>query len=172
MRFKDFVKIFEAKQVGFIFHFTTMENFEKILSNENLELLTLRQGASFTRNFSLPTHPMTPKAGLSILNGYRVRLTVDGDKLSDRYHITPIAGAAIDAEFDAKLTDVNSNLRRMKRSSSESEELVIAKNNGVEIGSALLRVDVIGQVPAGVAKRCSDLNINLHQSKIFPKLPF
>lgn len=70
----------EAKQVGTLYHFTSLEALDKIIDNEGL-VSNIHDWISFTRNFT------NPKTGhLEELN---VRLAFDGDKLSNKFKIEP-----------------------------------------------------------------------------------
>lgn len=97
-------RLAEAKQVGIIYHFTSMSNAWGILHNGNLKPKgngqfyfdgnhfvndRARDWVSFTRNKNLK---ITPGAGGGAHVGEvwnEVRLAFDGDKLSNRHRIEP-----------------------------------------------------------------------------------
>ena len=89
-------KSFEAKQIGTIYHFTKPENIIHLLDKnrqaeyglEIFEFFSTSGNFSTTRNASLTsdfTHPT-----LSAKKGYSVRISLDGDKMSDKFIIRPI----------------------------------------------------------------------------------
>lgn len=98
-------KLEEAKQVGIIYHFTSMSNAWGIVGDET-KLKPKGEGrfsfngiafindrgrdwVSFTRN---PNLKITPGAGGGLHNGevwHEVRIAFDGDKLSNRHRIEP-----------------------------------------------------------------------------------
>jgi hypothetical protein len=73
IRLKDLLK--EAKQVGTIYHFTTLGGLQSILESDVLR--AQRDYISFTRNKSYYPWSTT------------VKISVDGDKLSNHYKIEP-----------------------------------------------------------------------------------
>jgi len=84
--FKEYLS--ERKQVGKLYHFTTLDKLVKILK-DGLKSEALidkddnsRDGVSFTRNY---------RHAKDISHGgvFDLRITIDGDKLSDKYKITP-----------------------------------------------------------------------------------
>lgn len=68
-------KIFEGKQIGLIYHWTDVDSLEKILEEDrmvgNLNYI------SFSRNKHLN------------FNNRPVKITFDGDKMSNKYHFEP-----------------------------------------------------------------------------------
>jgi hypothetical protein len=92
------VKLQKGKQVGILYHFTGNIGIVNIaltcgLKSHNNDYI------SFTRNFRLGTNE----------DFGEFRLTFDGDKLSDKYHIEPY----LNVEFD------------IKRSAGEREERIL-----------------------------------------------
>jgi len=100
MTFKEYLD--EAKQVGLIYHFTTLENAWLILSDMELvtddstdfnafdsgfSLKRAREGVSFTRNKNLK---ITANAGGKAGKSWgAVRIVFDGDKMSNKYKFEP-----------------------------------------------------------------------------------
>lgn len=72
--------LIEAKQVGILYHFTSLEALDKIIDEEGLRS-NIHDWISFSRNYT------NPKTGH--LEGLNVRLTFDGNKLSNKYKIEP-----------------------------------------------------------------------------------
>jgi hypothetical protein len=118
-------ELFEAKNVGTIYHFTKPRNLYMLLDKENqaqygleiLEFISMNGNFSATRNSSLTSdfsHPI-----LSVKNDYIVRISLDGDKLSNKYKIKPIRGLQ-DNEFDL----FGSN-NRVPKEWGEDEEVVM-----------------------------------------------
>jgi hypothetical protein len=75
--------LIEAKQVGTIYHFTTPKNVLDILSSNKLTAPD-KPDISFTRNKNYLNDPGSYGKGFSL-----VRLSIDGDKLSQNYKISP-----------------------------------------------------------------------------------
>jgi len=79
MKFKNIIN--ENKQIGIIYHFTTVYNTINILQ-ENIINAIITNGISFTRN---PDFYKYPRDGIIT----SVKITVDGNKLSNKYKIKP-----------------------------------------------------------------------------------
>ena len=73
----------ESKQVGIIYHFTTVESLSNILTDGGLKNTTNKY-ISFTRNFDLLNTSSNFKIGEHI-----IRFALSGDKLSNKYRIEP-----------------------------------------------------------------------------------
>jgi hypothetical protein len=98
-------EITEAKQVGNVYHFTTLENWEIIkkqgikfikdnLSPFNPKYNNILYSISVTRDKSGDTPSAYGKA--------EVKITLDGDKISNKYKITPVNASNI---FQPKSSD-------------------------------------------------------------------
>jgi len=74
----DFIN--ENKQVGVLYHHTTIDNLLKILESDILKVSYNHGTISFTRD---------KNAIKTIASEYPVRLEIDGDKLSNNYKIEP-----------------------------------------------------------------------------------
>jgi hypothetical protein len=83
IKFSDLLiqNLLEAKQVGTIYHFTTPKNVLDILSSNELAAMP---DISFTRNKNYLNEPGSYGKGFSL-----IRLSIDGDKLSQNYKISP-----------------------------------------------------------------------------------
>lgn len=112
--FKDFIA--EAKQVGTVYHFTTLEALYTIVTQSEPFLMGSKNGETFsmTRNPSLFINPHFRECG--------VRITLDGDKLSEKYKVRPVAGFSYDQRG---VLDVHSPEPRILRSKGEAEEALI-----------------------------------------------
>lgn len=106
----------EAKQVGTLYHFTTIANLHHIIHQDYPFDVRSKNGEtiSATRN---PHLPMFNKHFKSC----DVRIALDGDKISERHKIKPIAGLANDDKYVFN----NGNKNRIKRSSGEAEETIL-----------------------------------------------
>lgn len=81
--FREYI-LNEAKQVGYIYHFTTLSRIEEVINNRKIE--RGKEGyVSLTRDFQLPNNP-----GYFNTGEYIVRITIDGNKLSNNTKIEPI----------------------------------------------------------------------------------
>jgi hypothetical protein len=139
-KFNDFFN--EAKNVGFIYHFTTLDNAIKILSGTKtsdavIPALTFISGnktVSCTRNACLSVdYENSPDVRVD--HGYVVRFTIDGTKLSNKYKIKPIKG----------LTDNSSDVfgkDKERITGDESEEVILGKNFTFDLKDAVVRIDV------------------------------
>lgn len=135
MRAKE---LFERKQVGILYHFTSLQDAWGILHDKAIKInpdaggITAgyggfvvtqpREGISFTRNHNLKA---TVSAGGSGREWGEVRLAFDGDKISDRHKIEP----AVDWKHG------------IVRQDNQAEEMV--RQSKVDVSSAILKVDVM-----------------------------
>lgn len=115
----------EAKQVGDIYHFTSYENMISIIDSD-FKLKSSRKDGdtesyiSFTRNRNM-TSPTI----------YRdVRITVDGDALSNKYKIEPFA-------------DVKAGFGRKSKDESEERINVIKIGDEVDIKKYIKQIDIL-----------------------------
>jgi hypothetical protein len=99
------IDLLEAKQVGILYHFTTAENLLAILSSNKLAAMNYSD-ISFTRNKNYLNEPGSYGKKLSL-----VRLSIDGDKLSQNYKISPFH-----------------NSEKFNKKSDEYEERISRKN--------------------------------------------
>jgi hypothetical protein len=81
MKYYDILKLLEAKQVGILYHYTSIENAIKICKDNMLRPMNY-ETVSFTRDKNF--HGVQRD---SIACG--VKFVVDGDKLSENYKIQP-----------------------------------------------------------------------------------
>jgi len=77
---KDVKKLDEAKQVGLLYHCTTVYALEKILKSNKM-IAYQDRGIAFSSN------------KMEFFANYPVQLVVDGDKLSENYKVTRLQGA-------------------------------------------------------------------------------
>lgn len=107
----------EGKQVGEIYHYTTIPVIRDILNQEPQFEMYSRNGETFSA---------TRFSSLNKLNHHfadcHVRISLDGDKISDKYKINPVAGLAGD---DKNVFSLEHNPEsRIKRNSNEAEEAI------------------------------------------------
>lgn len=125
----------EGKQVGIVYHFTKFTNLQYMVKPPSPFTLFSRNGyASFTRNRYMNLPMYSPN-----FREYDVRIALDGDKLSDRYQIEPIAGRPDDKPLDPK------DIKRptTARSSGEAEECIKIPVEGLDIRFAVMHVDIL-----------------------------
>ena len=116
----------EAKQVGTIYHFTTINALKALLNKDELskfgcDILTFYSHNTYfstTRNYALSTDMYNNDFPLA---KYNVRIAIDGTKLSNKYKIKPIAGYILN---DKDIFNHSKNFGRVKRSVGEYEEVV------------------------------------------------
>ena len=79
-------EITEGRQIGEIYHFTSLDSIPDILESGKLE-------PAIDRSEKLGFISFTRNRALSTLGGFKsqVRITIDGDKLSNKYQILPYA---------------------------------------------------------------------------------
>ena len=131
-------ELFERKQVGILYHFTSLQDAWGILHDKEIKInpdaggITAgyggfvvtqpREGISFTRNHNLKA---AAAAGGSGNEWGEVRLAFDGDKISDRYKVEP----AVDWKHG------------ITRQEDQAEEMV--RRDKVDISSTILKIDVM-----------------------------
>jgi len=89
--YSDFIAISEGKQVGTLYHFTRIHNFLKMLEG-GLVLRAYYNYISFTRNYNMLDYSKYKNdfsTDLEIGDKRGIRIAIDGDKLSNKYKITP-----------------------------------------------------------------------------------
>lgn len=110
----------EAKQVGTLYHFTSYPSLIKII-NSGFVLTTtqtdIQPYVSFTRNKRFQSDTISTQ----------VRLTVDGDKLSNKYKISPHA-------------DTKAGYGRKSQDEAEERISLIKYPNGVDVSKSLIEV--------------------------------
>jgi len=123
MKFEDFYnKIIESKQVGIIYHYTTINSAMKILKDMKLKDFTFNRGyVSFSRNGS----------GISGRGSNFLRFTIDGNKLSNKYSITP----------DSQAISGDKKLRYKSHKKKQAEERIYKIE--VDITESLLSIDIL-----------------------------
>ena len=138
MKLIDLLKeINEGRQVGEIYHFTSLDSIYDILKSGKLE-------PSPDRSEKLGFISFTRNRALSTLGGFKsqVRITIDGDKLSNKYQILPYAQLKTEVKRDEKDWD-----KPYSRSTQNSEsELIIPskKYSGkINITPYIKKLDII-----------------------------
>jgi hypothetical protein len=110
--------ILESKQIGVLYHYTTLHNLFRILNSNILKYSSNHDSISFTRD---------KNAYKSIARRYACRIVIDGDKLSNNYKIKPYQDY-YDSNIKIKIPD-------------EQEERIINKNIN-DIKKYILYVDL------------------------------
>jgi hypothetical protein len=113
--FKQFV---ESKQVGTIYHYTHVDTLYDMLHSSPPFNMQSHNGEtiSATRNPNL--HHVS-----DTFNSHGVRISLDGDKISNNHKVKPVAGLT-ENEGDVLNHKHNDNYR-VKRSSGEAEEVIL-----------------------------------------------
>ena len=125
---KDFIKqrlkenlanIDEGKQIGPLYYFTRYGRLTKIIENNFIMTSTIQPFVSFTRNKNMKSDTISDD----------VRITIDGDMLSNKYKITPFAHTQ--AGYGRGVSD-------------ESEERIDLRKypKGVDISKLILSIDI------------------------------
>ena len=112
-------EISEGKQVGTLYHFTSYKKLGKIVESNFVLTAKFHEYVSFTRNKYMKSDTISQN----------VRITVDGDKLSNKYKFEPHA-------------DTRSGYGR--KSTDEAEERVSLERypNGVDISKAIKAIEI------------------------------
>lgn len=128
--FRDFISISEGKQVGTLYHFTRLGNLSNML-DDGFDMTSNNEYISFTRDYNLIDYEtrknqLAKNAKMSNNWGedYFVRLSIDGDKLSNRYKIEPF--------MDIK--------NGVSHKSSESEERIKGKSS---LDDYIIQIDIV-----------------------------
>ena len=124
---RPYKSLFEAKQVGVLYHFTRLGSLEKILQENILYMSRQWKNISFTRNKNLISNSNYLKENKAF-----ARIVVDGDKLSNDYKIRPFVFPQ-----RSKWETASYNL---ERPGSEAEEMVEADIK--DIKKYIIRVDL------------------------------
>lgn len=129
-------EITEGKQVGTLYHFTSIDNLKKILKSGTLIPSKERKYISFTRNKNLTTLDNEKRD---------VKITIDGDKLSTKYKIIPYAQTSPETKFDDYLFKINPNIFQKSDPSFEAEVIIPVKDYGnkITILPYIKQIDVI-----------------------------
>ena len=132
---RNFIDIIEGKQVGIIYHFTSMHSAWSIVEEDIMKpkegggisydgnafvIDRFRDWVSFTRNHNLIA---TPAAGGDGRSWGEVRIAFDGDRLSNRHSIRPYH------DSDEYLT----------RADNQSEERIMGEVRGIR--DAIIQID-------------------------------
>ena len=117
-------EINENKQIGNLYHFTSLANLKLILKSGILTPSKERKYISFTRNKNLATLG-TEK--------HDVKIVIDRDKLSNKYKIQPYAQTTPETELDNYLFKTNPNIFKKSDPSFEAEVVVNVEKYGNKI---------------------------------------
>lgn len=125
----------EAKQVGTIYHFTSLNNLLPILKSGVLVSTKGRKYVSFTRNKNL--------TNLGVENS-QVRFTIDGDNLSNKYKLIPYTQTKPENPNDSYLFKSNPKIFSKSEPTFEAEVVIpIEKyNNKIDILPYIEKIDV------------------------------
>jgi hypothetical protein len=139
--YSDFLD--EAKSIGIIYHFTTLESLYKLVQKRDLkdtslvpfDFLSHNGRISCTRNYCLSASPQSPNIGTE--NGYTVRISLNGDAISNKYSVKPVKGLNNNdpAVFAKNRTD--------RIDGDESEEVIIGKSKIYPLKAFVIQVDIV-----------------------------
>ena len=120
----------EAKQVGTLYHFTSYKNMIKIIEDNLVLKSSTPEGyISFTRNKTMVSDTISQS----------VRMTIDGNKLSEKYGIGP------HADTQAGYGRKTATKPGARFTGDESEERISTQKypNGIDISNALIEVNLM-----------------------------
>ena len=132
MTLRELRQMVEAKQVGTIYHFTRPETIEHLADDDwqkerggkgAWHMVGLNGHISATRNHQLSQQVPNKRHDFNLSNGYSARIVLDGDKISEKHRIKPVAGLT---DNTANIFD-HRNTHRVPRSSGEHEEVIDTK---------------------------------------------
>lgn len=113
----------ESKQIGIIYHYTTISNCVNILKDKQIKDVKYNRGyISFTRNGAYKINDL--KFGM-------LRLVIDGNVLSNKYKIVP----------DSQASSYGNRAGFKDHKNKQSEERIYSKS--VDISKSLICIDVI-----------------------------
>ena len=161
----------ESKQVGTVYHFTSVPNIKKILTNGGLPFLKDNQ---FTNNA-----PVDPKKAYSIsvtrspnFNGKNpygfksrgCRIVLDGDKIAQRYKIGPIN---INNTWSSNyLTKKSDHVYYTAKFENWFEERIYSPNSGYLPIEYIKQIDVIWHKSDKLSPKYSEMLDSLNTTKI------
>jgi len=109
--------LFEFKEVGPLYHFTTFDSLEGILEEDKMESSDVLKYISFTRN------PLLGSA--ETFKRRNVRITFDGDEMSNKFHIEPFMyDPSKDELFSVSFREPISYTQLRKQYGEEREERI------------------------------------------------
>jgi hypothetical protein len=127
--------IYESKQVGIIYHFTKIYNLDSILYRPPIVLTNYnRNYISFTRDYNF-----SRSAG-GDFKFCVVRLVIDGNRLSNKYRISPFNFFAVDDDSKSVI-NIHKNAKARSGKDVESEERIM--KNEVDITDSLIQIDIL-----------------------------
>jgi len=143
---KSFKELHEAKQVGYIYHFTKVSNLVSLLDKEKqadlgleiFEFISHNGTFSCTRNACLAQSVLSKDINLK--NGYHVRIVLDGNKISNKFKITPVNGFD-----DTDLVQTKYN-KRIGKDYEEQEEKILPDKRQKERTKTFKMKDYIVQI--------------------------
>lgn len=172
-KFLEFSELFEAKQVGLLYHYTSLDSLLAILdsnilkgskpTNKNDAKLNNKPFICFTRNknFHLESMPSVY---------VECRLTFDGDKLSNNYQITPYECNLIyyGDEFEERIY-LNKGKLHIKDITKYLLRIDIYPNNAtnrIQVENVVNRVEfLLRNKGINVGVNIDDVDIITYQSK-------
>ena len=150
--FRDFISIAEGKQVGTIYHFTKQQSFLDMI-DKDFELKSNFEYISFTRNHNMMNYEHnknTLSQDWQYSGGSGVRISIDGNKLSNKYKIEPYL-------------DISNDVTRKH---GENEERI--QKTTVSISCCIIQVDVIGSEKAFefIQNKLKEYNPNINTKHV------
>ena len=133
--------LFESKQVGIIYHFTNLKSLPNILT-KGLKgnkytaqefKIDYKTFGSYDINETLYSYSFTRNKNLKLslqdhkdINEYKIRIKLDGNKMSNKYYFTPIS--------EYNYTRYNNT--------SEAEERILSKFQFISITNYILNINI------------------------------
>ena len=135
----SFKALFESKQVGIIYHFTTIQGLKSLSTTDSLgcKLFTFvshNDHISTSRSFDITSNP---HADLNSKT-HPVRIAFDGDKISNLFKVLPINGLG---NTDKEIFGTNLNHLRVKHK-LEQEEVICPNNRMFELLDYILEIQI------------------------------
>lgn len=157
MTFSEFIQN-EAKQVGTIYHFTTLHNFVMMLEEtfqtelgcEFFDFVSYNGYISTTRD----RHLSWSNEGYNNNRSLQVRIAIDGDKLSNKHKIVPVNGLTTNDP------DIFGNDKLRVPHKSEKEELICPVNNKINLRKYILGIQIIYDDKVHLTKEDIEYKLN------------
>ena len=155
IKLSDILKeITEGKQVGPLYHFTTLPSLLDMLNSNSILTRSYstpspygHENLSFTRNKDLDKANAIFWFRLARNRGdINVRLTFDGDKLANNYHIEPVRDQTFDSDNpNSKWSKTPKVVKKKKKyySADESEERLITNKSSIPLKDYLLEIKIL-----------------------------
>lgn len=166
----DYTILDEGKKVGIIYHFTKKNNIKLLINPPDewkadvFEFISMNGVISTTRNHNASDNIINKTTDLDLCT-YNIRIAFDGDAISNKYKIRPLAGLK---NNDTDVFNQHKNDNRVLRSSAEAEEAIYSnKYKTFKLQEYIMQIDIYNCAESDtklfddVKKLLNNKNINI-----------